>query len=67
MLSKRITALAFGLFTASVALAHPGVPGHVHAELSASQQLLHAAMNWAPVLIVAAIAGIGALRASRAE
>ena len=67
MLSKRVFALVAATVVSVAALAHPGAPGHVHAELSASQQVFHALMNWAPLLVLAVIAGVGALRAAKAN
>lgn len=67
MLSKRVFAVAVATVAATSALAHPGAPGHVHAELSATQQLFHALMNWAPLAVLAIIAGAGAVRAAKAD
>lgn len=50
---------------AGAAIAHPGAPGHVHAEMSTLQNVLHAALNWAPVAGLAAIAIWGVRRGAR--
>lgn len=65
MLSKRVFAFAIAALASAAALAHPGAPGHVHAELSVVQQVFHAMMNWAPLAVLALIAGVGVLRAAK--
>ena len=50
---------------AGAALAHPGVPGHVHPEMTAFQQAVHAVENWLPLALIAVAAGLGAMRAAR--
>ena len=57
--------LLVALTTAGVATAHQGVPGHIHPGLSFTEQLLHAALNWSPVAVLAMIAAWGLHRARR--
>ncbi len=64
---KQTLATVAAIAAASVASAHQGVPGHVHAELSLADQALHAALNWAPVVGLALIAAYGLRRALRSN
>jgi len=45
------------LLLAPVAMAHTGVPGHIHPEMTTAQQVVHAAVNWAPVVGVVLLGG----------
>jgi hypothetical protein len=65
MFRHRYAALLATLAATSAATAHQGVPGHVHPGLTASEQLLHAALNWSPVAILALIAAWGFHQARR--
>lgn len=53
--TQRLTALTAIIGASAVARAHQGAPGHIHPELGPAQQLLHAAANWAPVVVLAVI------------
>jgi len=58
---------ALALFVSTTAFAHTGVPGHVHPEMTFAQQLVHAAMNWAPLLVIVGFAGQGVRKALRVK
>lgn len=67
LLARCSRVFALALLPAATALAHPGAPGHSHPELPLAVQAAHAAMNWAPVLVLAVVGAWGVLRGKRRD
>lgn len=65
MHATRMLLTATALLVANAAMAHSGLPGHIHPEMTTAQQAMHAAMNWAPVIVLVLCATLSLRKALR--